>query len=191
MFGFDEPQDTPAPAVAVEGSGTLRVVLSTTLGEIEGELYEREAARTVANFVALALGTVEWTDPKGKTAARPLYPGTVFHRVIPDFMIQGGDPTGTGAGTAGYRWKDDAGALKLRHDRPGVFSMANQGKPHTQGCQFFITESACPHLDGKHGVFGFVVRGMDVVQRIARVPTHLSRPLTPVKITAVRVYRGG
>ncbi len=191
MFGIGEAKDTPAPPVSVAGEGALRVVLVTTLGEIEGELYEREAVRTVANFVALALGTVEWTDPKGRTAARPLYPGTLFHRVIPDFMIQGGDPTGTGSGTAGYRWKDDAGALRLRHDRPGVFSMANQGQPHSQGCQFFITESACPHLDGKHGVFGFVVRGLDVVQRIARVPAQHSRPLTPVKIVEVKVFRAG
>lgn len=189
MFGFGEPKDSPAPPVSVPGEGQLRVVLVTTLGEIEGILLEAEAVRTVANFVALALGTVEWTDPKGRLAARPLYPGTIFHRVIPDFMIQGGDPTGTGTGTAGYRWKDDAGALKLRHDQPGIFSMANQGQPHTQGCQFFITENACPHLDGKHGVFGRVVRGLDVVQRIARVPTNMSKPLTPVKIMEVRIFR--
>ncbi len=189
MFGIGEPQDSPAPPVSVEGEGRLRVVLVTTLGEIEGVLFEKEAERTVANFVALALGTVEWTDPKGRTAARPLYPGTLFHRVIPDFMIQGGDPTGTGSGTAGYRWKDDVGALRLRHDRPGIFSMANQGRPHTQGCQFFITETACPHLDGKHGVFGAVERGLDVVQRIARVPSSMSRPLTPVKIVELRIFR--
>jgi peptidyl-prolyl cis-trans isomerase A (cyclophilin A) len=189
MFGIGEPKDTPAPAVDVAGTGRLHVRLTTTLGVIEGELFEKEAPRTVANFVALALGTVEWTDPKGSRVTRPMYPGTVFHRVIPDFMIQGGDPTGTGSGTAGYRWKDEPGALSLRHDRPGVFSMANQGTPHSQGCQFFITETPCAHLDGKHGVFGRVTVGMDVVQRIARVPSNKARPLTPVKIVQAEIFR--
>lgn len=186
---MSEAPDSPAPPLDVPGQGRLRVRLRTTLGEIEAELFEAEAPRTVANFVALALGTVEWTDPKGRTERKPLYPGTLFHRVIPDFMIQGGDPTSTGAGTAGYRWRDEPGALALRHDRPGVLSMANQGRPHTQGCQFFITETPTPHLDGKHGVFGQVTAGLDVVRRIARVPANQGRPLTPVKLLEVQVFR--
>ncbi len=182
--------DTPAPAVSVAGEGPLHVTIRTTLGPLRCELFEGEAPRTVANFVALALGNIQWTDPKGVVGSRPLYPGTLFHRVIPDFLIQGGDPTGTGAGTAGYRWLDEPGALALAHDRPGMLSMANQGRPHTQSCQFFITEVPTPHLDGKHGVFGRVVEGLDIVRRIARVPASQSRPLTPVKMLGLVVFRG-
>ncbi|GDX79150.1 peptidyl-prolyl cis-trans isomerase [Deltaproteobacteria bacterium] len=186
----NEPIDTPAPAVQIPGAGPLRVVIHTTLGEVECELFEAEAPRTVANFVGLALGSFAWTDPKGRHEQKALYPGTLFHRVIPDFMIQGGCPEGTGRGTAGYRWKDEPGALRLRHDQPGTLSMANSGAPHSQGCQFFITDVPTPHLDGKHGVFGRVVRGMDVVSRIARVPASQNRPLTPVKIVQMSVFRG-
>ncbi|MSQ00665.1 MAG: peptidylprolyl isomerase [Myxococcales bacterium] len=182
--------DTPAPPLSLAGEGPLQVTIRTTLGELRCELFEADAPRTVANFVALALGNVEWTDPKGVVSSRPLYPGTLFHRVIPDFMIQTGDPTGTGAGTAGYRWLDEPSALRLRHERPGTLSMANQGRPHTQGCQFFITETPTPHLDGKHGVFGRVLVGMDIVRRIARVPASQSRPLTPVKMLELVVFRG-
>jgi peptidyl-prolyl cis-trans isomerase A (cyclophilin A) len=163
--------------------------MRTTLGDIEIELFEKEAPRTVANFVGLATGAVEWTDPTGAKSSAPLYSGTIFHRVIPGFMIQGGDPRGDGRGGPGYRWKDEPSALKLRHDRGGMLSMANAG-PDTNGSQFFVTEGPTPHLDGKHAVFGRVVGGMDVVNKIARVPRNQSdRPLTPVKITEVAVRR--
>ena len=189
MFG-SQAQDTPAPPVDIPGTGALKILFRTTMGDIECEMYEKEAPRTVANFVGLALGTVEWTDPSGRKEKKPLYTGTIFHRVIPDFMIQGGDPEGTGRGGPGYRWKDEASALRLRHDRPGLLSMANAGKD-TNGSQFFLTEVPTPWLDGKHAVFGKVVVGLDLVQKITRVPRNQNdRPLTPIKITEVKVFRG-
>lgn len=190
MFGFGNTPDTPAPAVNVPGTGPLRALLCTTMGNIEIELLENEAPRTVANFVALALGQVEWTDPKGNKTTAPLYSGTVFHRVIPRFMIQGGDPLGQGIGGPGYKWKDEASALRIRHDRPGVLSMANAG-PNTNGSQFFITEVPTPWLDGKHAVFGRVVDNLPLVAQITGVPRNAQdRPLTPVKLLEVKVYRG-
>jgi peptidyl-prolyl cis-trans isomerase A (cyclophilin A) len=126
------------------------------MGDIEIEFYEKEAPRTVANFIALATGTVPWTDPTGRPTTKPLYDGTIFHRVIPQFMIQGGDPQGDGRGGPGYRWKDEPGALALKHDKPGILSMANAG-PNANGSQFFLTEVPTPHLDGRHGVFGRVI----------------------------------
>jgi peptidyl-prolyl cis-trans isomerase A (cyclophilin A) len=188
MFG--SASDTPAPPVDIPGNGALKVIFRTTMGEFECDLLEAEAPRTVANFVALATGTVEWTDPAGRKEKKPLYPGTLFHRVIPDFMIQGGDPEGTGRGSPGWKWKDEASALRIRHDRGGLLSMANAG-PNTQGSQFFVTEVATPWLDGKHAVFGRVVVGLDVVKKIARTPRNQQdRPLTPVKITEMKVFRG-
>jgi peptidyl-prolyl cis-trans isomerase A (cyclophilin A) len=160
------------------------------MGDIEVEFYEAEAPRTVANFVALALGSVEWTDPRGVKAARPLYNGTIFHRVIPRFMIQGGDPQGTGTGGPGYRWKDEASALRVKHDRPGLLSMANAG-PNSNGSQFFLTEVPTPWLDGKHAVFGKVVDNLPLVAQITSVPRNAQdRPLTPIKLEEVRIYRG-
>ena len=188
MFG--PAPDSPAPPVDVPGEGVLRALLRTSMGDIEIEFYEEEAPRTVANFVALATGTVPWTDPTGRPSNRPLYNGTIFHRVIPQFMVQGGDPQGDGRGGPGYRWKDEAGALALKHDKPGILSMANAG-PNTNGSQFFLTEVPTPHLDGRHGVFGRVIENMDLVTKIARVPRNQSdRPLTPVKINDIVVYRG-
>jgi peptidyl-prolyl cis-trans isomerase A (cyclophilin A) len=190
MFGFGKASDTPAPPVNVQGEGSLYATLRTNMGDIEVELFEREAPRTVANFVALALGGLEWKKPSGEKTTAPLYKGVLFHRVIPDFMVQCGDPEGKGTGGPGYRWKDEPSALALRHDRGGMLSMANAG-PDTNGSQFFITEVPTPHLDGRHAVFGRVVHGLDLVQRIARVPRNQQdRPLTPVKLQEVVVYRG-
>ena len=119
-----------------------------------------------------------------------MYDGTIFHRVIKDFMIQGGDPKGEGTGGPGYKWKDEAAALKLRHDRRGLLSMANAG-PNTNGSQFFLTEVVTPWLDGKHAVFGKVIDGMALVPQITRVPQNQNnKPLTPVKLIQVLVYRG-
>ncbi|MFZ5481932.1 MAG: peptidylprolyl isomerase [Myxococcota bacterium] len=188
MFG--STPDSPAPPVDVPGEGQLKALFRTTMGDIEIELFEKEAPRTVANFVGLALGKVEWTDPTGKKSSRPLYNGTIFHRVIPQFMVQGGDPQGDGRGGPGFRWKDEPSALRLKHDRPGMLSMANAG-PNTNGSQFFLTEVPTPHLDGRHAVFGRVVTGLDLVSKIARVPRNQNdRPLTPVKLSEVVVYRG-
>lgn len=189
MFGFGRVSDTPAPPVNIPGSGQLQARIVTSMGELVIELFEKEAPRTVANFVALATGGMEWTDPKGQKTTAPLYPGTIFHRVIPRFMIQGGDPTGTGSGTPGYRWKDEPSALALKHDRPGILSMANAG-PNTNGSQFFITEVPTPHLNGKHGVFGRVIEGLELVAKITGTPRNQNdRPLTPVKLLEVKVYR--
>lgn len=189
MFGIGA-QDTPAPPVDVPGTGTLKALFRTSLGDIEVELLEKEAPRTVANFVALALGTVEWTDPAGRKVKAPLYNGTIFHRVIPQFMIQGGDPLGRGTGGPGWKWKDEASALRLRHDRPGILSMANAG-PNTNGSQFFITEIPTPWLDGKHAVFGRVVGNLELVTRIANVPRGpQDRPATAVTLNEVKIYRG-
>jgi len=146
----------------------LYAVFETSLGNITAELFEKEAPETVANFVALARGTKEWRYPgTAEWLKRPLYNKTIFHRVIPGFMIQGGDPLGNGRGGPGYSFKDEF-SPKLRHDRPGRLSMANAG-PNTNGSQFFITEVPTHHLDDRHTIFGQVVEGMDVVLKIARV----------------------
>lgn len=190
MFRFGGAQDTPAPPVDVAGTGPLKALFRTSMGDIEVELFEKEAPRTVANFVGLATGKVEWTDASGRKTTAPLYNGTVFHRVIPGFMIQGGDPQGDGRGGPGYRWKDEASALKLRHDRPGLLSMANAG-PDTNGSQFFLTEVPTPWLDGKHAVFGRVVDNLPLVTAIANVRRGPGdRPVTPVTLNEVRIYRG-
>jgi peptidyl-prolyl cis-trans isomerase A (cyclophilin A) len=181
--------DTPAPpaSVSVPGEGQLYARFKTSMGDIVAKLFEAEAPRTVANFVALATGTVEWTEG-GKKTKRPLYSGTVFHRVIPEFMIQGGDPEGTGRGGPGYRWKDEINP-KLKHDKPGVLSMANAG-PNTNGSQFFITEVPTPHLNGKHAVFGEVVENVELVAQITHVKTSAgNRPVTDIVLHQVEVFR--
>ncbi|MBI5489135.1 MAG: peptidylprolyl isomerase [Deltaproteobacteria bacterium] len=178
------------PPIQVPGNGELRALLATTLGEIEIRLFEKEAPNTVANFVGLATGTIAWKDPKSgqEVKGRSLYAGTIFHRVIPQFMIQGGDPQGDGRGGPGYRFADEI-APGLKHDRPGRLSMANSG-PGTNGSQFFITEVPTPWLDGKHAIFGEVVRGMDVVKKIVAAPRGPGdRPQPAISINDVKVYR--
>ena len=158
--------DTPAPPVNVPGNGKLHARFVTSAGPIECLLHEKETPKTVANFVALATGTVEWTKPDGSKSKSPLYSGLAFHRVIPDFMIQGGCPLGTGTGGPGWQFGDEI-VPSLRHDGPGVLSMANAG-PGTNGSQFFITEVKTDWLDGKHTVFGKVTKGVDLIPKIAR-----------------------
>jgi len=146
---------------------TIEATFHTSLGEIVVRLLPEKAPKTVANFVGLAEGTREWKDPRsGQAAKRPLYDGTVFHRVIPDFMIQGGDPLGTGTGGPGYRFEDEIGPDN-RFDRPGLLAMANAG-PNTNGSQFFITEVPTPHLNRGHTIFGEVVKGHELIKKIAR-----------------------
>jgi peptidyl-prolyl cis-trans isomerase A (cyclophilin A) len=174
-------RDTPAPPVAVPGTGQLMARFVTSAGNIEVRLHEKETPRTVANFVALARGDIEWTKPDGKKTKEPLYTKSVFHRVIPDFMIQGGCPQGDGRGSPGWRFDDEI-VPTLRHDSPGVLSMANAG-PGTNGSQFFITEVPTPHLDGKHTVFGKVTSGVELVGRIARMGNG------KVKLERVEIYR--
>jgi peptidyl-prolyl cis-trans isomerase A (cyclophilin A) len=143
----------------------------TNRGSFRVELMPDHAPKTVENFVALASGTKEWTDPRdGAKKTEPLYDGTVFHRVIANFMIQGGDPTGSGTGGPGYRFADEVPFDGPSFDRRGLLAMANAG-PGTNGCQFFITVGATPHLTGKHTIFGEVTEGYDVVEAISKVPT--------------------
>ncbi|SFR61497.1 peptidyl-prolyl cis-trans isomerase A (cyclophilin A) [Halogeometricum rufum] len=161
--------------------------LHTNRGDIVVELFEERAPRTVENFVGLATGEKAWTDPEtGEKRTDSLYEGTIFHRVIEDFMIQGGDPEGTGRGGPGYQF-DDEFHDELRHDSAGKLSMANSG-PNTNGSQFFITLDAQPHLDGRHAVFGEVVEGMDVVEEIGSLPTDRNdKPMKDVVIESVDV----
>jgi peptidyl-prolyl cis-trans isomerase A (cyclophilin A) len=179
--------DTPAPPVDVEGDGELRATIKTSMGDITIRLFEDRVPRTVANFVALATGKVEWSD-RGQKTTRPLYSGTIIHRVIPEFMIQVGCPLGTGTGGPGYRFGDEIDP-GLKHDKPGILSMANAG-PGTNGSQFFITEVPTPWLDGKHAVFGEVIEGMDLVGRIARVARDArDKPRQDVKVERIDVFR--
>jgi peptidyl-prolyl cis-trans isomerase A (cyclophilin A) len=144
--------------------------LHTTHGDITVELFDERAPETVSNFVGLATGEQSWEDPQsGDQRDDPLYDDVPFHRVIADFMIQTGDPEGTGRGGPGYTF-DDEFDDELRHDEPGTLSMANRG-PNTNGSQFFITLDAQPHLDDRHAVFGEVTDGMDVVREIGSVKT--------------------
>jgi peptidyl-prolyl cis-trans isomerase A (cyclophilin A) len=164
-------------------------VFETTLGNFTVKLFTEETPNTTANFIGLAEGTKEFTDPAtgGKTK-RPFYDGLIFHRVIDGFMLQGGCPEGTGRGGPGYRFADEFNR-NLRHSKPGILSMANAG-PGTNGSQFFVTVAPTPHLDNRHSVFGEVVEGMDVVNKIAKTPVgRQDRPLTDVVINHVKIER--
>ena len=168
----------------------VTATLETTRGPIEIELYEDRAPRTVENFVGLATGDQEWEHPEtgDHLTDQPLYDDVPFHRVIDDFMIQTGDPTGTGRGGPGYTFEDEFHP-ELRHDSPGIVSMANHG-PNTNGSQFFITLAPTPHLDDKHAVFGRVTDGMDVVEEIGAVETDgADRPNEEILLEAVAIER--
>ncbi len=185
------------PEINVPGQGQLHARLATSLGDIVVRLEEQRVPNTVKNFVGLATGAVAWKDPKtgASMAGQGLYDGVRFHRVIPDFMIQCGDPMSRhtdmasrwGTGNPGYKFEDEFHP-ELRHDGPGVLSMANSG-PNTNGAQWFITERATPHLDRKHSVFGKVVSGMDVVNKIARTAATRDRPNEDVVLQRVELFR--
>ena len=162
---------------------------ATTEGTFTVRLFEEEAPKTVANFIGLAEGTKEWTDPRSnRKVKQPYYDGVIFHRVIDGFMIQSGDPLGQGIGGPGYTFADEFHP-SLRHDKPGILSMANRG-PNTNGGQFFITLAPTPHLDDRHSVFGEVVEGMDVVEAIGRTPTgDRDRPIKDVVIQSITIER--
>jgi peptidyl-prolyl cis-trans isomerase A (cyclophilin A) len=164
-------------------------ILETSQGNMVCRLFEKEAPQTVANFIGLAEGTKEFTDPKtGKKTKRPFFDGLAFHRVIPSFMIQGGCPLGTGTGGPGYKFADEFHP-SLRHDRPGKLSMANSG-PGTNGSQFFVTVAATPWLDNRHSIFGEVIEGQEIATKISEVPRDSSdRPRTPVVLEHVRIER--
>jgi peptidyl-prolyl cis-trans isomerase A (cyclophilin A) len=168
----------------------LNAHFTTTEGNFTVRLFDQDAPDTVANFVGLAEGTKEWSDPKsGQKVKRPFYDGLIFHRVIDGFMIQGGDPLGTGVGGPGYKFGDEF-SPKLKHTKAGILSMANAG-PNTNGSQFFITLAPTPWLDNKHSVFGEVVEGLDVVKKIGSTPTSKSgdRPAKPITIQSVKITR--
>jgi peptidyl-prolyl cis-trans isomerase A (cyclophilin A) len=165
----------------------LYAIFETTQGQITCRLFPDKAPKTVANFRGLAEGTKEFTDSKsGARTKRPYYDSLVFHRVIPKFMIQGGCPDGIGTGGPGYKFEDEF-AKDLGFDKPGKLAMANAG-PNTNGSQFFITASATTWLNNKHTIFGEVVEGYDVVEKIANLPRdRRDRPQTPVVMSAVRI----
>jgi len=173
-----------------EKKGPVYATLKTSMGDIIIQLFDDKAPNTVANFIGLASGAKEWSDPKtGEKVKRPLYNGTIFHRVIPGFMIQGGDPLGNGTGGPGFRFADEFHAV-LKHTKAGMVSMANAG-PNTNGSQFFITQKATPWLDGRHSVFGVVVKGQNVVDAIINVPRDSrDRPVKDVVIKEVMISRG-
>jgi peptidyl-prolyl cis-trans isomerase A (cyclophilin A) len=169
----------------------LYAVLQTSEGAITARLYEKEVPLTVRNFVALAEGTEAWVDPQiRKKVRRPLYNGITFHRVLRGEMIQSGDPTGTGRHACGITVRDEI-LPGLRFDRSGVLAMANSGTPDSGGCQFFITETPMPQWNGKYTIFGQVVEGEDVVDKIGHAPLRDERPVTPVKLISVTIEREG
>ena len=170
-----------------------RAIFHTSVGDITCTLFKDRAPITVENFIGLATGTKDWMNPisRVKKTHTPLYDGTIFHRVIPDFMIQGGDPAGNGIGDIGFTIPDEF-RNDLLFDRPGRLAMANEGRPHTGAAQFFITEVPTPHLNGKHTIFGQCAP-IPLVSKIAHAGRDLSndKPLRPVRITKVEIIQGG
>jgi peptidyl-prolyl cis-trans isomerase A (cyclophilin A) len=190
--------DPTFPEINVAGEGQLYARFKTTQGTVVVKLEEQRAPKTVASFVGLATGTIDWKDPVSRKGMKgtPLYDGVRFHRVIPGFMVQVGDPLSRypeesgrwGTGGPGYTYGDEINR-ELKHDGAGVLSMANAG-PATNGSQFFITDGPTPHLDGKHTVFGRVVVGQDVVKRLANVKRNpRDCPLEEQLVERVELFR--
>jgi len=186
------------PPIDIPGEGALHATLVTNHGSIVVRLEEARAPRTVANFVGLATGRIDWKDPKTNKGMKgtPFYDGLRFHRVSRNFVIQCGDPNTRyhdredewGRGNPGYQFDDEFGE-DLRHNRAGIMSMANSG-PNSNGSQWFITEVPTPHLDGRHTVFGMVIAGQDVVKKIANVDTGpKDRPTEDVQLVRVEIFR--
>ena len=165
-------------------------MLNTSEGQIVCRLFEKDAPKTVANFIELAEGKRDWTHPVTREKSQnKLYDGTIFHRVIPDFMIQGGDPAGTGMGGPGYQFEDETKDSPHRFDKHGKLAMANAG-PNTNGCQFFITVAPTEWLTGKHTIFGEVIEGQDIVEKISRVARdRQDKPHKPVVLESVTIER--
>lgn len=165
-------------------------VFDTNKGKIVCRLFEQDAPITVKNFIDLAEGRREWQDAVSKKGgSTPLYDGTIFHRVIPDFMIQGGDPSGTGRGGPGYTFQDETKGSPHKFDKPGKLAMANAG-PGTNGSQFFVTVAQTPHLTGKHTIFGEVIEGQEIANQISKVRTgEHDRPETDVVLNKVTIQR--
>src|SRR3984957_6466890 len=163
---------------------------NTSEGKIVVRLFESDAPITVKNFTELAEGKKEWVHPNTREkSTNKLFDGTIFHRVIPDFMIQGGDPAGTGMGGPGYRFQDETAGSKHKFDKAGKLAMANSG-PGTNGCQFFITVAPTPWLTGNHTIFGEVLEGQDVVTKISKVARNSQdKPHKPVVLESVDIER--
>jgi peptidyl-prolyl cis-trans isomerase A (cyclophilin A) len=186
------PVHKPAPAASTDPIA----IIHTTVGDLHCTLFPKIAPLSVANFIGLATGTKDWTNPvsHAKKHGVPLYDGTIFHRVIPDFMIQGGDPAGTGEGDPGYQFKNETSPA-LTFDRPGRLAYANSG-PDTNGSQFFITEDVAhsQHLSGSYSIFGQCDdAAVELVKQIARMSRDPSndRPFHPVKITHIEIHGAG
>src|SRR5215471_7368738 len=176
-----------------QASSEPTAIIHTSVGDLRCTLFEKQTPMTVKNFIGLADGTKEWKNPVSHVPKKgvPLYDGTIFHRVIPNFMIQGGDPAGNGTGDPGYTFRDEI-VQTITFDRPGRLAMANSG-PNTNGSQFFITEVATPHLNGRHTIFGQCdAASLELVKKIARMASDPrdDRPFHPVKITHIEVKRG-
>jgi len=186
----DAPQATAAAQIHPNGP---TVVMDTSMGRITCQFFQKEAPKTVANFIELAQGTKDWTDPQSqkKMHNKPLYDGTIFHRVIPEFMIQGGDPTGTGMGDPGYTFEDEFNP-DLNFDVPGRLAMANSG-PNTNGSQFFITEAPTEHLNQHHTIFGQCDEpSLNLVKAIARVERDPNdKPVMSVVLQKVTIVSEG
>jgi peptidyl-prolyl cis-trans isomerase A (cyclophilin A) len=168
----------------------LYAIFDTSEGQIVCRLFEKEAPKTVQNFTDLAEGRREWSHPVTRQRSKTrLYDGTIFHRVIPDFMIQGGDPAGTGFGGPGYQFDDETKGSPHKFDKPGKLAMANAG-PNTNGSQFFITVGATTWLTGKHTIFGEVAEGQNVVEKISKVARdRQDKPVKPVEVKSVKIER--
>jgi peptidyl-prolyl cis-trans isomerase A (cyclophilin A) len=179
---------TPAATASKHGPGVYAHI-TTNHGAMIARLFDQDAPKTVANFVSLAEGKKAWRNPRTNTMVRrPYYNNLTFHRIIPGFMIQGGDPEGTGMGGPGFEFADEFNP-KLRHSKAGILSMANRG-PNTNGGQFFITLVPTPHLNDRHTVFGELVEGTETLMAIGKVPTGVqNKPIKPVIIKSVRIER--
>jgi cyclophilin family peptidyl-prolyl cis-trans isomerase len=177
-------------AVQMPEEPGLYAVFKTSMGTMVALLYDDKAPVTVKNFVALARGEIQTLDKRGKPVKKPYFDGLTFHRVIKNFMIQGGDIKGTGAGNCGVPTIVDEFDKTLTFEYPGRLAMANTGRPHTGNCQFFITVARPTHLDGKHTIFGQVMSGLEVAMAISEVPTGSDdKPVKPVVIESVTIVR--
>jgi len=185
------PAHKPATPHAATAPAGPRAIIETSAGNLNCVLFPRQAPIGVANFIGLAEGTKDWTNPvsHAKKHGVPLYDGTIFHRVIPEFMIQGGDPAGTGDGDPGYAFKNETSPL-LKFDRPGRLAYANAG-PDTNGSQFFVTELPQPSLNGGYTIFGQCDEpSVEIVKKIARMPRNANdRPNNPVRITHIKIVK--
>jgi cyclophilin family peptidyl-prolyl cis-trans isomerase len=194
LLGAAQTATTPPPNKAASATAEPTAIIHTTAGDLHCTLFPKVAPIGVENFIGLANGTKDWTNPVSHTKKHgvPLYDGTVFHRVIPEFMIQGGDPAGTGAGDPGYKFKNETSPT-VTFDRPGRLAYANAG-PDTNGSQFFITEDVAhsKHLSGGYTIFGQCdPAAVELVKKIARMATDGERPLRPVKITHIEIHGAG